>query len=175
GDAVALDRVRRERSRIALLEMIACLPPSPSPVVVDERRRDSRRDERCGIAARRLRVGADLAPTRDVLLGRDPDRQPAVSETPRASQRGRRASADPERRTTRLRRERLDRDALERRETSLEARRCGSEQRSERHHRLLRAFAPLRNRDADRLEVLQTLTADADSEHDPALREVVER
>ena len=94
--------------------MLARPAPSPLAVVVDERRHDGRGNERVGITAGRHGVSSDLLPPGHVLSVETQIGSHPSPSAPCGSQRRGRAPAYPERRSTRLRRQRLDRDVRQR-------------------------------------------------------------
>ena len=147
GDAVAVDDVLGEIARVARAQVLvaACrLSPTCAGSVT------------AGIDVRRA---AARGPPRSAR--RDPDRDPAVAERRRAPDRRLRAAADPERRAARLRRPRRRSRRPRTRRTAPRSSPAAREQRPQRAHRLVGARAALARDDADRLEVLPALAADA--------------
>src|SRR5579859_4349205 len=172
GDAVAVDQMRLDLHRVALLEMGS---EALTASLADQRRAHDGRGDRVRVATGFLGVAAHLGETGGEALRRGPDRHPAVAQPARAPQRRRRAAADPERRAAGLQGLRVDGDPAEREEPARERRLGPAEQLPERPHRLVRPRAALARIDADRLEVLAALAADPDAEHDTPAGEVVER
>jgi hypothetical protein len=160
---------------VAAGKMLGGQPARPLAVVSDSGREDDGGNEDVWIPRGLACNPAHLRPARRETLGRDPDRHPAVAEAPGTAERGRRTAPDPERRSARLRRARLDRDPLEAEEAPREARLASREELAQGEHGLVRTGAALADGHADRLEVLAALAAHADPEHDPPAREVVER
>src|SRR5262245_24692893 len=159
GHAVAVDDVLAEIPRVAPPQVVVEVT-----LVADVRgHRHGRHD-----VLRQLREPLLEAPWGD------PDRDPAVAEHRGAPDRWRRAAADPDGRAAGLRRSRLDLDVREREEAAGEGG-AAAEQVPQGANRLVRARSALAPVDADRLEVLLSLAADADPQDQPATGDVVQR
>ena len=106
---------------------------------------------------------------------RDEVRQPAVTEPSRSPLRSLASSSDEDRRAAGPGRAGRDLDTVEAVEASGERRGPRSEERTQGRDALVGTQSALRPVDARRLEVLRPFAADADTEQQPPVRQVVER
>src|SRR5919109_4473297 len=175
ADNPVLARQRLEVLRIAPGERLGPHRFRRFPVAAHGDEGQMRRGEALQLAAGRSRRRADLVEALRVALRLHDVGNPAIALTPRASQRGFRAAADPDRRAGLLHRLGIERHARELREASLEARRGVAPQGADDVDPLGHARATLSVRHAGYLELPRILAADAYAEDHTTARQHVER